>query len=234
MISPLALTMPRQQSRHFLVTWSISLLLICISLSVWFVAGAVEAIGRTNHKSFPKQLLFFAANADEWGFAGSRRFAEDIASFTCQNPVEANESRSTGLPLCADPVYPNTLFSSILRSGDGSPLSIDSALSLDQIGYAAPEYSYGGSYFYGHTLNPSYSSVVSAIANAAKTVTGVHYSAVPASGLPPTPLTTFVKQFDDLKDRSAVISGYGYKFRDPRYHTQYDNGSHVSVSDVIR
>jgi hypothetical protein len=208
--------------------WYSTLFLTCSHV------GAIEAIGRADHKSFPKQLLFFAANADEWGFAGSRRFTDDIASFSCQNPVEANESRSTGLPLCADPVYPNTLFSSILRSSDGSSVTIDSALSLDQIGFAAPEYSYGGSYFYGHALNPSESSVTSVIANAAKTVNGVHYTSVPASGLPPTPLTTFVKRFGDMKNRAAVISGYGYKFRDPRYHTQYDNSSHVSVSDVIR
>jgi hypothetical protein len=168
------------------------------------------------------------------GYVGSRKFVQDISAFSCLNIVHANMSRATGLPLCADPVYPNTLFTKIMNSISGAYGVIDSALALDQIGSATPAASNAGSYFYAHALNPSNSEVTATIANVAKSISGISFATVPVAGLPPTPLSSFMQQFSFLKDRSAVISGYGYKFKDPRYHTQYDNASHVSVADVLR
>ena len=53
--------------------------------------GAVEAIGRIDHRSLQYQILFFAANADEWGYAGSRLFVADLMSFNCNNHIGVSD-----------------------------------------------------------------------------------------------------------------------------------------------
>ena len=73
-----------------------------------------------------KQPMIFLANADEWGYAGSRRFVRDLTSFSCSFPVPANQTMA-GLPMCLDPIYPTTLFESIEFS------DIDVIIAIDQI-----------------------------------------------------------------------------------------------------
>jgi hypothetical protein len=96
------------------------------SLAVVLIVA--EALSRvTDASSGTKQPLIFLANADEWGYAGSRRFVRDITSFVCGLSVPANQT-ATGLPMCLDPLYPTTLFQNIDFS------DIDAVIAVDQIG----------------------------------------------------------------------------------------------------
>lgn len=94
------------------------------SLAVALIVS--EALSRTSILTADKQPMIFLANADEWGYAGSRRFVKDITSFSCSFPIPANQTMA-GLPMCLDPIYPTTLFQSIKLS------DIDVIIAIDQI-----------------------------------------------------------------------------------------------------
>ncbi|CAM9235723.1 unnamed protein product, partial [Ectocarpus fasciculatus] len=198
--------------------------------------GAIEAIGRYDHKNLEHQILFFAANAEEWGYAGSRRFVQDIKSFACKNEVGVEKSHVSGMPMCADPVYPSTLFDKILR-GDNTSITEDEVfvggLSLDQIGSIYQVNDDGDTELYVHSNDPD-SSTMRHVVEASASVSGVEIVSVEKSSMPPTPLTSFVNEFEVLGEESAVITGYQSVFKDPRYHSHYDNATFVSEISVIR
>merc|ERR1711916_232541 len=87
----------------------------------------VEALSKMNEVPLTHQPLIFLANADEWGFAGSRRFVRDLYAFECEVSIPADQS-SSGMPFCLSPLYPTTLFQSI------DPTEVDVVFSIDQIG----------------------------------------------------------------------------------------------------
>ncbi len=63
---------------------------------------------------------------EEFGHIGSRRFVRDLASFECEQRVEADLTRR-GAPLCTRPVYPSLAFE------DLSLDSIEAIIAVDQI-----------------------------------------------------------------------------------------------------
>ena len=204
--------------------------------SVAAFLGAIEAVGRYDHHSLDYQILFFAANAEEWGYAGSRRFVKDILSFECKNYIPVSKSHLTGLPMCADPVYPDILFTRILH-GENSSISEESMLksivALDQIGSVYQDDEHGNTNMYIHSLE-SDSSTVSNIQASGSLVPGVSLQLADDNDVPPSPLTSFLKEIVSLSDESAVITGYNRAFNDPRFHSHYDNASFISEDAVIR
>lgn len=197
--------------------------------------GAVEAIGRYDHRSLENQILLFAANAEEWGYAGSRRFAKDLKSFECKNAVGVSGSHRSGMPMCADPVYPSTLFTMIVGGANvsTSDMAIKGAVALDQIGSANQLNAEGNTDLYIHTGKPD-SNVTKHIESAAVSVVGINMKQMATVSMPPSPLSAFIQEFAPLAQESAVITGYGASFSDSRYHSHYDNASHVSADSVIR
>jgi hypothetical protein len=201
--------------------------------------GAAEAIGRYPHAELEHQILLFAANAEEWGYAGSRRFAKDLSSFTCANPVPVTRSHASGLPMCADPVYPSTLFERILNGHANASSSTAAAdmlkggVALDQIGSVLQATPGGGTALWVHALDPA-SGTAADIRAAAASVPGVELTSLEQASLPPSPLSAFTRTFAGLGAESAVIAGYGAAFQDPRYHSHYDNATYVSEDAVIR
>jgi nicastrin len=190
--------------------------------SVAVVLAAAEAVGRSLPATLTSQPLFFLANAEEWGYAGSRRFVRDITTgISCAASVDASQS-SSGLPLCTDPVYPSTLFSSL--SAD----MISDVVAIDQVGSLS-----NGNLFI-HSLYED--------SPTAETLLGVDfgvdgYSVAASSSVgvvPPTPLTSFIKGLGSLDNKGVVISGYDTAFDDPTYHTSFDaTNSSVSSEDVV-
>lgn len=198
--------------------------------------GAIEAIGRMNHQDLKYQILFFAANAEEWGYAGSRRFVRDLMSFQCSNEVDITASHKTGIPMCADPVYPSTLFTRIVRGHNNTVAPermFKGGVALDQIGSIYQTNSGGDTELFIHSADPS-SETTAAIKTASETMSGIGLTSIEESSVPPSPLTSFMKEFGDLAKESAVITGYNKAFRDPRYHSHYDNASYISEEAVIR
>jgi hypothetical protein len=184
--------------------------------------AAAEAIGRfSSLRDLTLQPLFFLANAEEWGYAGSRRFARDISQgISCEAQVNGDDSPS-GLPMCTAPIYPTTLFEAISASG------ISTVLAVDQIGRL-----YGGELFL-HTLAEG-GPVTEAILTASEGVEGVSVLEASHIRIPPTPMTSFINEFDYLKSSGVVLSGYDLTFSDPVFHSRFDVGNEtISVDDVI-
>ena len=191
--------------------------------SIAVMLSAADAVGRSLPSSFTSQPLFFMSNAEEWGYAGSRRFVRDISSgISCAASVSAASS-SSGLPLCTDPIYPSTLFEHI------SVDSITDVVAIDQVG------SLSNGNLYVHSLTDD-SSTVASILDMDHGVSGYEISAASTTGnIPPTPLTSFLSGLGEtLGQKGAVLSGFDAVFDDPRYHSRFDAGnSSVSTDDVI-
>jgi hypothetical protein len=196
--------------------------------SIATLLGAMDMIGRSQISELAKQPLFFFANADEWGYAGSRRFVKDIKSFTCEQAISAEDS-VYGIPQCTSPVYPSTLFQYISTS---SIHSISDIIAIDQVGSLDKSNN-----LYVHTLSstPDTSSTVSTVLLANENLNDVTVSLASTLGIvPPSPLTSFINQYSDLKEYSLVISGYNEAFGDPNYHSRFDTGSNINLDDVVR
>ena len=187
-----------------------------------------EALSRISSDTLQRQPMIFLANADEWGFSGSRRFVRDLYAFTCTLPIGASSSAS-GLPFCLDPIYPNTLFQKIKDS------DIDMVIALDQIGVLDSS----DTLYMHHQLirssgiNPTQleelqeDTVNSLYTIAVDLEIGVQEVEIPQNGaIPPTPLTSFIRGAEELSNSSflgVTITGYGSSsFIDPSYHTRLD------------
>lgn len=190
--------------------------------SVAVVLAAAEAVGRSSPATLTSQPLFFLANAEEWGYAGSRRFVRDITTgISCTNAVDATES-SSGLPLCAAPVYPSTLFSSI------SPDQISDVVAIDQVGKLQE------GKLYLHSLYDD-SPTVETIMNLDLDVDGYEIALSSVAGaVPPTPLTSFLTGLGTMGEKGVVMSGYDEAFNDPFYHSSFDaNNASINADDVV-
>ena len=190
--------------------------------SIAVVMSAAEAVGRSQPSSFSYQPLFFLSNAEEWGYAGSRRFVRDITTgISCASSIDANDT-NTGLPLCTDPVYPSTLFESL------SANSIIDVVAVDQVG------SLVNGNLYAHSLYDD-SPTVATLTGIDYGVDGYDVSAASSVGnIPPSPLTSFISAVDTLGKNGVVLSGYDAQFDEPKYHSMYDmSNSSVSADDVL-
>lgn len=191
--------------------------------SIAVMMAAAEAIGRSGDTAgLAKQPLFFLANAEEFGYAGSRRFARDITSgISCASGSTVSGSNtSSGLPLCTDPIYPSTLFERIDSS------SITDAIAIDQVGRL------NNGQLYLHSLSGQPSNL-NVFQNVAEGLNGVTVAASAAIAVvPPSPLNSFMSVLPNLENTGVVLSGYDATFNDPTFHSRFDRD--VSLDDIIR
>lgn len=184
---------------------------------------AMDSIGKYQDLSnLQSQPVFFFANAEEWGYAGSRRFARDISEgISCEANVSASDS-PTGMPFCTAPIYPSTMFEKIGNAG------ISNILAIDQVG----KLQNGQLYLHALAQSPN---TFNTIINANSGIDGVTVSASSISShIPPTPMSSFFHEFDNLKSSGVVLSGYDANFNDPLYHTRFDTGDTLVLEDIIR
>jgi hypothetical protein len=209
---------------------------------------AAEALSRSDLGHFTYQPLFFFADADEWNLSGSSRFVNDIAGrFSCKNYIKSTETKH-GLPLCANPIYPSTLFQSI------SAESIAYIISIDQIGKTSQVDKSDISQLYLHgysTNNCEDISIVNDALSASKNIPGIRLNVSKSTStflnsqeysdcrknLPLTPLTAFAN--DAAKNsqwnfQGLIMTGYDDHFLDPVYHTRLDISQYISRSDIFR
>ena len=189
--------------------------------SIVVLLAAAEAIGRSGQvKSLSKQPMFFLANAEEMGYAGSRRFARDITSgIDCAGRVQGSNT-SSGLPLCTDPIYPTTLFERIMDA------TITDAVAVDQVGRLT-----NGALFLHSLAEEPYNLDVFQTVSDDMNGVSVSSSSV-LNAVPPTPLSSFMKALPDLEGTGVVLSGYDAVFDDPTYHSRFDKD--VSLEDITR
>ncbi|GAB0495796.1 hypothetical protein MMPV_007102 [Pyropia vietnamensis] len=85
-------------------------------LAVAEAFGAVVAANRT--RQMARIPVFMALNAEAYGYAGSRRFLNDIIKFECEDEEDAG---SMGSGVCEKPRYMSTLkFQTFRRRSDGT------------------------------------------------------------------------------------------------------------------
>ena len=200
-----------------------------------------EALSRIPTDTLDHQPMIFLANADEWGFSGSRRFVRDLHSFACTLPVGASSS-SSGFPFCLDPVYPSTLFQQIDHS------DIDMVIALDQIGrlnsadtlymHHLPVYSPGVNP--AHVVQLEENTISSLHTIAAELEISVRDVQISEDGaLPPTPMTSFINGAREMSNSSSflgmLLTAYeSGSFIDPAYHTRLDEVDYSSMVENIR
>ena len=148
--------------------------------------------------SLDNQPLIFLSNADEWGFSGSRRFVRDLYSFNCSVPIDHNAT-SSGFPLCLSPLYPSTLFTSVSES------DTKLIITLDQIGKIKSGKSVYLHHYSSNEDNEDIIDSISSIANS-KDIELTIASSNSKGVLPPTPLTSFVREMNNIHP-SAAING---------------------------
>jgi nicastrin len=190
--------------------------------SIATILLAMEAVGRYPAlSSLTSQPIFFLANAEEWGYAGSRRFVRDLTEgISCVANVSAELSPS-GMPFCTAPIYPSTLFQQIGVAG------ISDILAIDQVGRVQ-----NGQLFL-HALADA-PDAFGTIIDASDGVQGVTVAASSLSShLPPTPLTSFFNAFNNLKAKGVVLSGYDAQFDDPSFHSRFDTSDTLLTSGII-
>ena len=201
-----------------------SLVAVLAAISALVNASVTNAIDLA---AAPNNVAVAFFQADEWGFAGSRRFVQDIgrAGFACASPVPGNLTRD-GSGACVAPsgVHPSLAFQDLALD------DLVHVLAVDQVGVLNP----GGvstvpltAHFNGDTPT----ALLDALAAATTSLgTGVA-SVTPLDGggaLPPTPLTSFLRAAPELS--GAVLAGYGAAFIDPRYHSHQDNATFVNLA----
>jgi hypothetical protein len=71
--------------------------------------------------------LCLVCQAEEWGFAGSRRFVQDLSSFQCTHAVSPASAARDGAGACLSPTRPSLAFA------DFSLTSIDHVIAVDQV-----------------------------------------------------------------------------------------------------
>lgn len=205
-------------------------------LTLLAAVGALSnasAAGQLALDSLPSNIAVALFQADEWGFAGSRRFVQDIMAFTCEVPFPTNASRD-GSGACLRPARPSLAFQDW-----GGLESIAHVLAVDQVGFlpsTLPPYALTAIYD-GQAPTELLDALTAAAAmDADGTWAPGTYDG--AGALPPTPLTSFAKEAAAAGTRGsgavsgAVLAGYGAEgdgvFIDPRYHSHRDAGARLA------
>lgn len=192
--------------------------------------------GQIDLTAAPSNLAVAFFQADEWGFAGSRRFVRDISpgKITCPVPIGGNLSRD-GTGSCVGPhgVYPSVAFQDLSLEKIAHILAIDQVgvLSSPSVSAAVPLTAlYNGA-------PPTALLEALAIASASLGIDNTS-SVTPVNGagaMPPTPLTSFLRETPGLS--GAVLAGYGgagagAEFIDPRYHSHMDQASYLDADSL--
>lgn len=206
-------------------------------LTLLAAVGALSnasAAGRLDLGALEGNIAVALFQADEWGFAGSRRFAQDIAAFTCEVPLAPANASRDGAGACLRPARPSLAFQ------DWAFENVAHVLALDQVGVlASAEAPFPLTAIYdaagGGVGAPA--ELLDALAAAAESMDGtpgaVALGIYDGDGaLPPTPLTSLAKAAAGGTGGAglsgAVLAGYpGPEFLDPAYHSHRDAGARL-------
>ena len=198
------------------------------------ILAAADALANTGPlvASLNKAIGFSFFQADEWGFAGSRRFVNDLTSFTCSKPVSAAASPD-GTGACLNPIHPSLAFQSI-------DLNNMEVIAVGQLGLAPA----------AGATTLDLSAIVQSTTDSAAALTALHTAAtslgsavqlttaLSTTALPPSPLTSFLRASNNMN--GAILAGYAdssggvnpLTFNDPRYHSHFDTTTYLDPPTV--
>jgi hypothetical protein len=198
--------------------------------------------GKIDLTTAPNNLAVAFFQADEWGFAGSRRFVRDISPdrFTCPSPIPGNQSRDgTGACVGAQGVYPSLAFQDLTLG------KLAHVLAVDQVGVLRPPAAAAAAavpltaLYNGAPPAALLQALASATTSLGTDSTASITSLDGAGSMPPTPLTSFLREAPGMS--GVVLAGYGKgaaaaaaaaEFIDPRYHSHMDKGSFLDADSL--
>ena len=190
--------------------------------------AVAEAVGKYRRsevgqrKTVLRQPVYFAWNAQSWGYAGSARFLKDVAEFNCEKERNASKFESG----CEKP-YMSSLKFLDFRQSNFSVLNIGQIQRLNPRGNKPSEED--KSQFFKHTLRTTDSSTgeVDAALQAAFDLLAIQSSVLrlnASSGetLVPLDASQSFQRYMAGVDMSS-ITNYDTSFENQYYHTMYDN-----------
>lgn len=184
------------------------------------VAQAVSKYrrGAGSGKSFVRQPVYFALNAQSWGYTGSSRFLKDVNEFKCTTENNA----SAFVKGCKTPFMDSLKFQDF-KNAKFTVLNIGQLTSPD-VDEKKPTFD-----FYkqgGNEENDDASELENALDAAFKTVSMKRNNGLNLqNGLREVTPIDASQSFRRYKPGSDVltVSNYGKKFTNTLYHTMYDN-----------
>ncbi|RYG57222.1 hypothetical protein EON66_00905 [archaeon] len=167
------------------------------------------------------QIVFAAYNAEQWGRVGSRRWLQEVGSFTCLANVSAAAS-ATGAAFCASPLRYDLTFTAI------RPSDIAYVIAVDQVGQA------DAGQLYVHEVDRlgGVSLPISPILTALGAAGPIPVQPSSATAMPPSPVTTFMDYVPALSVDMAVLTGYNAAFVNKYYNSRFDNASNVDAATI--
>lgn len=194
------------------------------SLAVMMViAEAVSAVRREigSSKAMLYQPVYFAWNAQSWGYAGSSRFLKDVREFKCEN----EEKKHDRIEKCENE-YMNNLKFRLFKDADIIALNLGHMTAPD------PKISDPVSFqFFLHgDPDKEPKELVSALENAFiqnKPDDKEEFGLAPSSSDPSVPPLDATQSFRVFMPEAKVVSitGYDKEFNNLLYHSMYDNMS---------
>lgn len=183
--------------------------------------AAADALSRAaNINTLPKRVAFGLFQGEAWGRIGSRRFVEEVSSFTCTTSVAASDS-PTGFEYCRDPLRSDLSFTSLGAQG------VDAVVSVDQVGLP------GTTAGFVHTESGSLAQDIAIrVSTDDASLPSLSKSTLPSGTTPSSPSTSF-SALASTTER-ITLSDYDTSFTNRYYESEFDEVSNVDPEVVTK
>jgi hypothetical protein len=192
------------------------------------VAEAVAAYRRGPGKGreMRRQPLYFAWNAQSWGFAGSSRFLQDVRDFKCDAEGDVSKNQQG----CVSPYKPSLRFKD-LADANWAVLNVAGLIDPQaQAGQAEGVAPPGKTAFYLHggTDNVTGGGAGTEVRDAVTAAFGDTVGPASVPYLPPDASQSFAQLLAGVE--TVSLANYESKFTNRVYHSQFDNVSRIPPS----
>lgn len=177
--------------------------------SLAVLMAVVEALGEyaRSGERVSSNIAFFAFNTEAWGFSGSSRFLKDVKEFECETAAtEPRETLTVGRA-CEFPPMNSTKF----KAFENMTFTV---LSIDSLGSLTSDTSV---YIHGENVTTGLGKILRKRLDTERSV----------SSLPLTAANSF-KNLSAENTETFGIADYGGEFKNPYFHSQFDNDTQLS------
>lgn len=229
----LAITAPMDSVaffEHFALGASAEITSLAIMMAIAEAVGKYYR-GPGKDKTLLMQPVFFAFNAESWGYAGSGRFLNDLKDFKCE--VEPELLDPTGLPQfgCSEPYMPSVKFLE-MRDSKFSVINIGQMLEVNDTLLDRVDRNFS---IHGRNAETEQSPQEMALTEAFKTyATNLKLALAEKNRISKNLAPDASQSFRQIWKESSVVTvaGYSDSFTNKFYHTMYDN--EIAVEEVLK
>lgn len=203
--------------------------------SLAVLMAVAEAVGSYLQKndetaSMSYQPVFFAWNAESWGYAGSSRFLEDVRNFKCEE--ESNPKYSTKLIDGCSKKYMNNLKFRLFNDTEIIGLNLGHLTNPDLRDLSVQPQ------FYLHTGEAGPENLITSLEEAFDLTGGsveVPFGLVTSNSDPSLPPLDATQSFRVLMKEAKLVSitTYDERFNNMFYHSMYDNMSLITSYEPV-